>query len=393
MLELLEHRRLLSAVVEDGVLLVGGTNEDDHISLRIDEVDDVVSIFLRLNGETSSFRLADVNRVVINAHAGHDRVVLGKDPDSATADVVRYDLPTLVLGGRGQDSIYGGTANDTLDGGTGVNEIDGRGGDDLLRAGEDTDEIRGGAGTDTVDYSDRFLGIHVTLDDVDNDGLPPGWLDIVPSPERDNVHSDVENVIGGAGDDEITGNRFNNVLSGGGGNDLLFGGFGRDVLSGNAGKDRLVGGGGGDLLLGGSGNDTADYSDHTAGVYVTLDGIANDGLYRQQIGFEANVVVPRPLSRESDNVRPDIENVIGTEADDHLEGNDGSNTLVGRGGDDILTGGNGSDLLRAGDGNDTLFGSDGSRDTVDGGLGDDPATFDPEDLVIKAHVGVFLAGS
>jgi Ca2+-binding RTX toxin-like protein len=273
-----------------------------------------------------------------------------------------------------------------------VNEIDGRGGDDLLRAGQDTDDIHGGSGTDTVDYSDRFLGIHVTLDDVDNDGLPPGWLDIVPSPERDNVHSDVEIVIGGAGNDEITGNRFNNILSGGGGNDLLFGGYGRDVLNGNAGKDRLIGGGGGDLLLGGSGNDTADYSDHTEGVYVTLDGIANDGLYRQQIGFEGSVVVPRPLSRESDNVRADIENVIGTEADDQLEGNDGSNTLVGRGGDDTLSGGNGSDLLRAGDGNDTLFGHDGSPDTLDGGLGDDPATFDPEDLVIKAHVGFFLAG-
>ena len=387
MLESLEHRRLLSAVVEDGALLIGGTNGDDYIALRTDHTDKGEIISISVNDERFGFNRRDVTRVVINANAGHDRVVLGKDPDSATTEMVYYDVPTLVLGGRGQDAIFGGTGNDTLDGGTGVNEIDGRGGDDLLRASEDTDDIRGGGGTDTVDYGRRFLGIHVTLDDVANDGLPPGWMDIVPSPELDNVHSDVENVIGGAGNDEITGNRFNNVLSGGGGDDMLFGGFGRDVLNGNAGKDRLVGGGAADLLLGGTGNDTVDYSDHAIGVFVTLDGEANDGSF-QNIPLESGGQTLNPI--ENDNVRPDVENVIGTDADDHLRGNDGSNTLVGRGGNDILVGRNGSDLLRGGDGNDTLFGSDNSRDTLDGGLGDDPASVDEQDILIKAFPKSFF---
>jgi Ca2+-binding RTX toxin-like protein len=386
MLESLERRRLLSAVLDDGVLLIGGTNGDDQIGLRIDAIDNVESVQVNLNGDSSIFRLADVSRVVINANAGHDLVFLGKHPDSVTAEVVRYDLPTLVLGGRGQDSINGGSGNDTLDGGTGVNVIDGRLGDDLLRAGGDTDDIRGGAGTDTVDYSDRTEDLNITLDDVAGDGRPdrvgpvPGeiWERLIPG-ENDNVHSDVENVIGGAGNDEITGNRFNNVLSGGGGNDLLFGGYGRDILNGNAGKDRLTGGGHADRFIGGAGSDTVDYSDHTTGrgVYVTLDGVANDGAY-DLVGI---AFTEDRETVEYDNVHGDVENVIGSELKDYLYGNDGSNTLDGRDGDDFLDGGKGNDLLRGGDGSDRFFVvGDGGSDTVRGGYGDDTADADPDDI-------------
>ena len=378
MLERLEHRRLLSAVLEDGVLAIGGTNGHDEIQLS--EAPSINRLRVVVNGTVRDFDLRKVDRVVINANAGHDRVVLGQDPDVAIDLFVPYEVPTLVLGGRGQDTIYGGWGNDTLDGGTGVNELDGRGGDDVLRAGGDTDDIRGGFGTDTVDYADRTESINVTLDDVAGDGRSPPQGDavvlVVFVPERDNVHSDIENVLGGAGDDEITGNRFNNVFSGGGGHDLLFGGFGRDILNGNAGKDRLVGGAQGDLLIGGAGNDTADYSDHAEGVFVTLDGVANDGLYEPIVRGFIPAAVPASgddlfHTREADNARPDIENVIGTEAIDWLVGNDGSNTLVGRGGNDHLEGGAGNDYLRGGEGNDGLFAQDGLRDIVDGERGDD----------------------
>lgn len=84
----------------------------------------------------------------------------------------------------------------------------------------------------------------------------------------------IENAMGGAGRDRITGNGVSNELRGGGardiikgkggkdsvygekGNDRLFGEAGNDFLSGGGGRDRLNGGAGKDKLSGGAGADT-----------------------------------------------------------------------------------------------------------------------------------------
>ena len=63
---------------------------------------------------------------------------------------------------------------------------------------------------------------------------------------------DVENVIGGSGNDTLVGSYFPNLLVGNGGDDVLRdNGGGCDVLIGGAGKDQLLGNGGQDLLIGG----------------------------------------------------------------------------------------------------------------------------------------------
>src|SRR5262249_12841105 len=59
----------------------------------------------------------------------------------------------------------------------------------------------------------------------------------------------IENAIGGAGNDTITGNDADNVLFGGAGNDTLSGGKGNDTLVGAAGNDTLTGGAGNDTFL------------------------------------------------------------------------------------------------------------------------------------------------
>lgn len=61
----------------------------------------------------------------------------------------------------------------------------------------------------------------------------------------------IENAIGGAGADSVTGNSADNRLEGGAGDDSLSGGLGNDVL---------VGGAGNDSLFGGDGQDTAEFS-------------------------------------------------------------------------------------------------------------------------------------
>lgn len=65
----------------------------------------------------------------------------------------------------------------------------------------------------------------------------------------------IENAIGGAGDDAITGNAANNRLEGGAGRDVLRGGSGSDRLEGGKSSDHLFGGAGNDRLIGGPGAD------------------------------------------------------------------------------------------------------------------------------------------
>jgi Ca2+-binding RTX toxin-like protein len=61
-----------------------------------------------------------------------------------------------------------------------------------------------------------------------------------------------ENVLGGAGNDRITGNAAGGILSGGAGNDTISGGNGRSVLLGGLGADSITGGSGDDILIDGT---------------------------------------------------------------------------------------------------------------------------------------------
>lgn len=67
-------------------------------------------------------------------------------------------------------------------------------------------------------------------------------------------------VLGGPGDDDLSGTRGDDRISGGSGDDLLRGGFGDDRLRGDGGRDRLFGQGDADRLVGGRGKDLADGS-------------------------------------------------------------------------------------------------------------------------------------
>jgi Ca2+-binding RTX toxin-like protein len=64
--------------------------------------------------------------------------------------------------------------------------------------------------------------------------------------------SNVAVVVGGSGDDQLTGNAsLPSVLVGGPGSDTLTGGSGRDILIGGSGADSLTGAAGDDLLIAG----------------------------------------------------------------------------------------------------------------------------------------------
>jgi len=159
------------------------------------------------------------------------------------------------------------------------------------------------------------------------------------------------------------------LVSGGGGNDTFLGSYGKETWWGDTGDDLLIPDRvvmiaddfpdpeyGPDDFFGGPGFDTIDYhrqaptDDGTPiGVTVTLDGVANDGMF--------------------DNVRPTVEHVIGTSVGDELGGRSGAETLEGREGPDKISGGRGADLLLGGAGDDTVYAVDGIRDVVRCGTG------------------------
>jgi Ca2+-binding RTX toxin-like protein len=91
--------------------------------------------------------------------------------------------------------------------------------------------------------------------------------------------AEIENGIGGRGQDKVVGNALDNFLSGRGKDDKLYGKDGGDFLSGGSGNDRLYGGSGSDELRGGSGTDRFYISDTSETDLITDFNVARDTLY------------------------------------------------------------------------------------------------------------------
>ena len=154
-------------------------------------------------------------------------------------------------------------------------------------------------------------------------------------------------VLAGAGSDTINGGEGNDTITGSGGNDLIFGGDGDDRLAGSAGHDIIVAGNGRDRGYGEAGND------------VMTGGAGVDRLWG---GLDHDV-----LSGES--------------SADKCYGEDGNDSIYGGRGTDLLNGGDGLDFLYGGDDNDVLYTADAFVDVVNGGVGDDDAQTDEDDVV------------
>lgn len=220
------------------------------------------------------------------------RLSLGDEADAALvageAPPPRQGVPVgaVITGGPGDDHLKAGAAYGV---GSLYGVLDGGAGDDVLTAGEPVEfargfHFRGGAGndrmvggsgedlfvadstrdgrdtmvgggkSDTVSYETRSSGVRADLEGDRDDGARG---------ERDRIATDIENLIGGAGSDRLSGDRRRNLLGAGYGRDLLAGRGGDDDMSGGAGPDVIEGGRGLDFVTGGAGNDQLDLRDGT----------------------------------------------------------------------------------------------------------------------------------
>ena len=240
---------------------------------------------------------------------------------------------------NGVNAVRGSSFNDIITGDDGGNTVDGRAGADIINGagGNDTiifsqiddarDVIDGGTGTDTIDYSVYVAPLTVVLNG--------STLAIVSGSGSTDATSDtivnVENFIGGSGNDTITGDTNNNTLTGGLGADIINGGGGNDTIfpaTSTAIDDAP------DVIDGGPGsNDTANYSAYTTNLTVTL----SDSTPAIVFGSGSTVA-------NSDTIM-NIENFIGGSGNDTITGDGNNNVLAGGPGADALNGQGGFDFV------------------------------------------------
>lgn len=328
-----------------------------------------------------SVKNATTTAVRVEGSSGDEGFTIGKFRDNQTFEDVHAlnlnageestgkDNDVAIRGGPKWLHVSGGSGNDTISAaGTGtigsspasvgVQFSDGQGVDSVVGGDgpdrwstwggwEQGDSFSGGLGVDTASYLTRNQGAGVSLDDVANDGGScfPGR-----TCENDNIHSDVEWIETGEGDDVIVGGAGDHIFSPGKGTNTVTGGEGNDkVLMPMKGTDEVNGG---------PGVDSVSYEGRLVGLEISLDGKANDG------GDD-----------EDDNLRG-IEKVTGGSARDIITGDGRSNVLIGGSGNDLLKGGAGRDTLVPGAGDDT------SR----GGEGRDRASFMDAPVPVKANL-------
>jgi Ca2+-binding RTX toxin-like protein len=222
-----------------------------------------------LLGEDQSDTIhGDGGNDTVQGGAGRDSVYGGADDDSLWGDHNPFAVWTdgsgaadLINGGSGNDKLYGGSGDDTLDGGSGDDVLMGDDydydglveGDDLFTLSEGRDTMNGWGGVDTIDASAATQGVNFNFNPFGNgtgtyssSGLYSGTFYVI------------ENVIGSALNDTLTGNDGANALTGNAGDDSLAGRGGADTLTGNAGSDTILGEDAQDLLEGGNGGDLID---------------------------------------------------------------------------------------------------------------------------------------
>jgi Ca2+-binding RTX toxin-like protein len=267
-------------------------------------------------GNDSMFGDAGANR--LNGHIGNDSL----------------------YGGGGQDTLLGGDGDDILSINAGVAELYGGDDDDRLLvtngiSGGGT--ITGGTGTDTLEVTSTS-----------------GWdIDLAAEAlvEAGNTMAlrDMEIILGGVGDDTMTGDALANSLTGGRGDDALSGGNGADTLAGSDGDDTLLGGSGDDVFSIGTDGD-ADSIDGGSG----KDSLALFG------GFGWTLLatgIANEIDGQTSMTFAGIEVLTGTALGDVVEEDGSLNEISLKQGDDIIVDNGFSsldDIFDGGTGSDTL---------------------------------------
>lgn len=186
-----DNDTLIAAAGND---MVSGGDGDDQ--LHGDEGDDTL--------------LGDAGDDVLDGGEGSDTLDGGIGDDT-------------LLGSAGDDELHGGEGNDLLAAGSGDDEVDAGAGDDTITGDAGHDLIDGGDGHDTLDYSQFTADIHLDFEA----GI--AWSDEID----EDLFENVEEVVGGQGNDTFLFGETTAIISGGLGDDLFIFTVSEETLAGN----------------------------------------------------------------------------------------------------------------------------------------------------------------
>ncbi len=338
---------------------------------------------------------------------GHDRLSGGEGNDGLRGD----GGDDYLDGGAGADRLFGGTGNDVLIGGTGDDTVTGDAGDDVLvyTIGDGADTLNGGVGNDTLvfsltsgdfnqDIEDDLRNLQAHLEgrltavggdasvlQGEADGTMTNFVHLGFSlstienvtVEFDGVQSGLSDFIDGLAPQPMT----------------LVDEPGNQTLVGGDGDDTIVAGRGNDVYDGGAGIDTLDMSGAGNRATVDLNSGTARGLGRDSVANIENVIGSDGNDRI--NGAGDNNQLDGGAGNDRLNGRGGDDTLIGGAGNDRLNGGSGNDVLVDGEGNDRISGGNGNdtviagsgRDVFNGGRGFDTIDFSNAAAALEINLG------
>jgi Ca2+-binding RTX toxin-like protein len=198
---------------------------DDVVSgqtiVQGDEGDDVVSIYSLGHGY---FDGGVGDDTITYEYAGSEKGVVVNLLTGIGAGAALGDTYIFIENARGT------AQSDTFQGNGSINALYGLGGNDTLAGGGGGDYLDGGDGIDVLNYSSSAASVTVSL----AAGTAYG------GDAQEDIFRNIENVLGSAFGDRLTGDAGANTLRGDKGNDVLTGGLGSDTLVGGAGADRFA---------------------------------------------------------------------------------------------------------------------------------------------------------
>jgi serralysin len=286
--------------------------------------------------------------------------------------------------------IKAGAGDDILKGTTG-GRLEGEAGNDIFDLTAGSGVYIGGAGNDfykIYDFAYTDLKIDETGGGIDTifsqqdfslSAGAAGVTLIASGNLIENLTLDAQSAaITGTGNilnNQIIGNRQNNILTGLAGADTIYGSFGDDKIDGGADNDTLFGNQGDDILIAGTGTDTV-----TGGIgndkYIidsldTVVELAGEGTE------SVDVTVITAGGTWVTSAEVEFINIGGTGAANVTQSNAVDTIILGNSAANIITGGAGDDIVNGKAGNDTLFSDPVGNNTFEFGgnaLAVDPVT-------------------
>jgi len=358
-----EH--ILGLFEEDVEAAIGGAGDDLLVGNTLDNRFNGMSGADTINGFAGTNTVvasADADFTLTNASLTIGGVVdtllsiqvaelTGGDGNN-TLDAGAYTGRAILRGGAGLDVLIGGSGSDILEGGAGDDVLRGNGSSDTYEFDVDdllgSDQVEDSAGQDLFDFS-RTEGVSVEVN-LSTTGVAQ-TVHATNLTLTLAVATVIENLIGGGGDDILTGNAANNILWGGGGEDQIDGISGFNTLLERRDANFVL-------------------TDATL-TLVDVNGIEETDTF-------ANVGQVALVGGESDNLLDASAFTLGNVI---LNGDAGNDILIGGRGSDILRGGIGNDQLYGGVGNDSLYGEAGN-DVLNGGANDPLLPVGDDDLMV-----------